>query len=149
MHDLKIHDLSIQGYGHNAELNRDAINTIGRGLAEFNQSVQPDPQASPLVLAIHNKDGDVVAGVLGISMYGWLRIDVVWVADEHRGKGYGTRLMRRAEDVAVERGCRGIHLDTHGFQAPAFYERLGYEVFGKLGTYPGEYERLYFKKELR
>ena len=149
MHDPEIHDLSVPDFRHNAELNRDAIEAIHIGLTEFNQSAQPDPSASPLVLVINNAAGSIVAGVLGRSAYGWLRIDIVWVVDERRGKGYGTMLMSRAEEVAVERGCRGIHLDTHEFQAPAFYEQLGYEVFGKLENYPEGYDRLYFKKELR
>ena len=148
MHDPHVDELTIQDFSSNAEPNRDVIDAINRGLTEFNQSVQPDPLASPLVLAIRNDNGDVVAGVLGRFAYSWLRIDVVWVADEYRGKGRGAKLMRRAEEVAVERGCRGIHLDTHGFQAPAFYAGLGYEVFGKLEEYPGGYARLFLKKEL-
>lgn len=96
------------------------------------------------MLAISDDDDQVV----GRSAYGWLRIDVVWVADDLRGKGHGSRLMRMAEEIAKGRACVGIHLDTHGFQAPAFYERLGYEFFGKLDDYPEGYGHFFFKKEL-
>jgi hypothetical protein len=54
MSDPRVHDLSIQDVKRNAEQNRDVIAAIDRGLTEFNQSVQPDPLASPLVLAVHD-----------------------------------------------------------------------------------------------
>ncbi len=146
--DPEIHDLSVPDFSRNAKQNRKVMEAIDRGLTEYNKSVQPDHSASPLVLVINDTTGKAVAGVHGRSAYGWLRIDVVWVGDKFRGTGWGTSLMLRAEEIAVERGCRGIHLDTHGFQAPVFYERLGYEVFGKLANYPEGVDHLYFKKEL-
>ena len=101
----------------------------------------------PLVLTITMEDGRTVGGIVGRTAYGWLRIDMVWIADELRGKGYGTKLMVQAEEIARERGCMGVHLDTHGFQAPAFYQRLGYVVFGQLDNYPQGHAHYYFKKE--
>lgn len=58
-------------------------------------------------------------------------------------------LMRHAERIAVEAGCRGVHLDTHDFQAPGFYERLGYQRFGQLEHYPDQDIHSYFAKRLR
>jgi GNAT superfamily N-acetyltransferase len=89
----------------------------------FNALTHPDPAASPMVLAIHNENSHLIAGLVGRSAYGWLRIDIIWVATESRNQGIGSRLLREAEEIALERGCRGVHLDTHAFQAPAFYEK--------------------------
>lgn len=81
-------------------------------------------------------DGDtIVGGLLG-------------VAGPLQGRGYGRQLMERAEALARERGCVGAWVDTYSFQSPAFYQRLGYRVFGMLPSYPGVEQRIFLMKEL-
>lgn len=63
-----------------------------------------------------------------------------------RGSGLGASLMRRAEEEAVRRGCRGAWLDTFSFQARGFYERLGYTVFGTIQDYPPGHRRHFMQK---
>jgi GNAT superfamily N-acetyltransferase len=58
------------------------------------------------------------------------------------------RLMAVAEEEAVRRGCRNAWLDTHEFQAPGFYEKLGYAVFGKLADYPPGFARIFLTEHL-
>jgi GNAT superfamily N-acetyltransferase len=117
-------------------------------LTAFNQAAYPDPTAAPLTLSAQTDEGEVVAGLLGSNAYGWMCVDIVWVDERHRGKGLGTALLNKAEQIALEHGCDGIHLDTHSFQAPRFYERLGYEPFGELENYPSENKRIYLRKSL-
>jgi GNAT superfamily N-acetyltransferase len=90
----------------------------------------------PVGLSIRSSEGVIVGGVYGATMWGWLMVDGLWVAEELRGKGLGRRLMLGAEAVAVDRGCHGSSLGTFDFQARAFYERLGYTVFGELADFP-------------
>jgi ribosomal protein S18 acetylase RimI-like enzyme len=56
--------------------------------------------------------------------------------------------MKKAEEIAANRGCLGIRLDTFSFQAPGFYEKLGYRIFGRLANHPKGHERIYYFKEL-
>jgi GNAT superfamily N-acetyltransferase len=61
------------------------------------------------------------------------RVDVAGlvVCKSCRGRGIGRMLMAYAEDWAIERGCKIVHLRSNLKRAGAhaFYERLGYEHF--------------------
>lgn len=145
---MKLVDHSILDFKENARVNGNLISAIDDGLTTFNQENYPDPKAAPITLSIATADGKLVAGLTGRNAYGWMRVDVVWVDEAQRGRGLGAKLIERAEQVAKERGCHGIHLDTHGFQAPEFYEKLGYESFGILERYPDEHPHTYYRKTI-
>jgi hypothetical protein len=53
----------------------------------------------------------------------------------------------QAEGRARERGCHSAWLDTFSFQARGFYEKLGYEEFGRL-EYPPDHYRHFMRKRL-
>lgn len=91
---------------------------------------------------------EVIGGLYGKVSYRWLLIDLVSVPESMRGQGIGERLMRMAEEVAREKNCTGIWLETFSFQAPGFYQKLGYCEFGRLADYPPGHTRLYFQKSL-
>jgi GNAT superfamily N-acetyltransferase len=76
-----------------------------------------------------------------------LFIRYLWVSDSLRGRGIGRELMAGAEAHALERGCHSAWLDTFSFQAPGFYPRLGYTVFGEL-DYPPGHKRIFLQKRL-
>jgi hypothetical protein len=56
--------------------------------------------------------------------------------------------MHAAEAEAVRRRCIGIWLDTFTFQAPSFYQRLGFAVFGTIPAYPPGHSRHFMLKRL-
>jgi GNAT superfamily N-acetyltransferase len=72
----------------------------------------------------------------------------VWVREDLRAHGRGRQLVEAAEAEARARGCRRVWLDSYAFQAPAFYQRLGYEVFGVLDGYPAPHNRVFLTRIL-
>jgi hypothetical protein len=51
--------------------------------------------------------------------------------------------MDAAEAIAVERRATVAMLETHSFQAPGFYLKRGYTIFGTLGDYPPGHTKLF------
>ncbi|MEO7520596.1 MAG: GNAT family N-acetyltransferase [Gemmatimonas sp.] len=127
---------------------REDIDTVTSGLRAFNTQFLGPPDLLPLHVFLRGDDGDVVGGLLGHSMYGWAYIAKLWIAAEHRGRGFGRALLEAAEREAVDRGCSGVHLDTFEYQARPFYEKLGYRLFGTLEGFPPGYRQYYLAKRL-
>ena len=106
-----------------------------------------DGQRRPLTLALR-AEGAFVGGLVAQTFMGWLAVDGLWVAAEHRGRGHATALMARAEDEARRRGATDSVLDTFSFQAPGFYRKLGYRDFARLDGFPAGHCRHYMTKSL-
>jgi ribosomal protein S18 acetylase RimI-like enzyme len=75
-------------------------------------------------------------------------VKYLWVAEPFRGRGHASALLREAERFAVARGCHAAHLDSHSFQAPDFYVKHGYHVFGVLDDCPPGHQRVFLRKTL-
>lgn len=72
---------------------------------------------------------EVLGGILGRTSLGLCFLDLVFLPDRLRGQDIGSRMMAAAEEEARRRRCRAIVLYTISFQAPRFYEKLGYRIF--------------------
>jgi ribosomal protein S18 acetylase RimI-like enzyme len=70
------------------------------------------------------------------------------VHQDLRGQGVGTKLLRAAEQEAIKRGCQHIVLESFSFQAPGFYQKLGFEVFAVLEDHPRGHRNYYLRKRL-
>jgi len=57
-------------------------------------------------------------------------------------------MLELAEDEARRRGCRAAVLYTITFQAPGFYERHGYRIFGEIDCHPPRASRIFMTKAL-
>jgi len=126
-------------------------NDINEALTQDSRKKVPFTQDPPQI-AINRviKDGDEVVGGIMAEASRWhiLKIETLWVHESHRGKGYGTSLMKEVEKVAIKLGCKLSQLSTFGFQGKEFYEKAGYRVFGILENCPEGHNRYYLSKRL-
>jgi ribosomal protein S18 acetylase RimI-like enzyme len=100
-------------------------------------------------LTIHvEQDGVLLGGLVGRTGRGWLYVEFLALPMAGHGGGLGRRLMAMAEAEAVRRGCTGAYLYTNQFQAPGFYEKLGYREFGRLVHENPELTRIWYSKVL-
>jgi GNAT superfamily N-acetyltransferase len=118
---------------------------IVRSLVGYNAGQAAAEDYRDLVV-LSRLGGELVGGLIGFTHWNWLFIKQLWVAEEVRGRGVGTELMRAAEQEAVARACLHAHCDTFDFQALPFYQGLGYSVFGQLEDYPVGHTRYFLQK---
>jgi len=124
------------------------IAALGAGLTEHSLQFVARPGFVPLGVFARDDRGRLVGGIFAYVNWNWLSINLVWLAPELRGTGFGSRLLQTVERAGVERGCRWAHLDTMSYQARPFYERHGYEAFATLDDYPEGGQRFFMKKQL-
>lgn len=121
---------------------------IGSGISNYNEQQAGNQEFQRLCFALHTPDQEIVGGVLGELYWGWFHLDLLWVKEELRGRGFGHRLLTAVEDGARQRGAKNVYLDTFSFQAPDFYKQHGYQIFGELQDFPPGYQHYFLAKQL-
>jgi GNAT superfamily N-acetyltransferase len=101
-----------------------------------------------LAVFARDDDGTIRAGLTGFTWGGTLKIEYLWVHEQLRGRGYGSRMLLAAEQEAVRRGCHLAVVDTHSFQGPDFYPTLGYVQCGLVDDWPVGHSDTTFRKAL-
>lgn len=121
---------------HDPAPKADDIERVRSGLMAFNEACVGAVAIKRLALYVRDAHGVIRGGLVGYLAWQWLVIDLLWIEEPLRGRGYGSELLERAESIARAAGCIAARLDTYEFQARPFYERHGYAVFGVLEGYP-------------
>ena len=124
------------------------IRMVGEGLYAYNNQHAPPGDFKRLGVFLRDAEGTLIGGLTGGTYWGWLYIEDLWLPEDVRGQGWGTRLLQAAEKAALERGCPHVHLDTLSFQALPFYQKQGYTIFGVLEGMPEGHCRYFLKKDL-
>ena len=113
------------------------IQILNDGISKQAKQKKGMKQLDFFAFFIRDEQGKVVGGCGGDNMYGGLFVGQLWVVEQLRGKGYGTKLMQKAENLAKESGCNFIAVNTFDWEALDFYKKLGFYV---------EFERKGFDK---
>src|ERR1700687_4115328 len=120
------------------------IETVYRSLRNYNTAATGIVEFYPVVFLVKDTGHNVLGGVLGNVVGGWLHIRSLWVDKQCRGHGYATQLMAAAERYAIGKGCVAAFLQTASYEARPLYEKLGYRVFCELNAHPVEGHRRYY-----
>ena len=124
----------------------DEIAVVREGLHRFNFAATGRGQHHTVNLFVRDGSGAIRGGLLGYVWGEWLHVTELWIAEECRRNGLGGELLESAEQEACRVGARGAFLSTFDFQAPAFYETHGYEVYGFLAGYPPGHTEYHLRK---
>ena len=121
---------------------------IGDLIRSYNRSKREAAESEPLNLYVEDDSGELLAGLVAETFGNWLEIEYLFVKEELRGQGIGSQLLQQVESEAKKRNCRYVFVNTYQFQAPAFYQKHGYQEVFALKDYPCTGQRHYYQKDL-
>ena len=118
----------------------DAWNIQVTGVTDFHQ----------VAIFLRDESGAIRGGVTGGVWGGWLHVIGLWVDERAAGpRARTTSSSTRRRTRARAAGAHGAFLETHWFQAPALYRKLGYETIAEIEDYPPGGSQLFMRKSLR
>ena len=124
-------------------------NVIEEGLNSFNDAVVGYADRQPLaVVAIDADTGQFLGGAIGRTSLDLLFLDLFYLPEAFRGHGLGSEVLQKFEAEGKRRGCTAAVLYTISFQAPEFYKRHGWQVFGEIPCAPEGASRVFLSKSL-
>ena len=101
---------------------------------------------SAILRDVHN---EMVAGVAGWTWAGVCEITQLWVTENLRNTGIGSRLLAAAENRAKSKGCVRILVRSYSFQAPHFYMKHGYQVEHIVNAFPAGHSYFILTKRMK
>jgi len=137
------HGIDIQQHDHPSA---DDLAYISQQFRAFNDQQSGVVPSKTLHLFAYSPDRQIIGGLVGDISWGWLHVDILWVAESYRENGVGTSLMDQAEAEAIAMDVQQAYLETTDFQALDFYKKRGYHVFAQLENQPPGHICYYMKK---
>ena len=130
--------------GHEKDM--ELFGQLATNIRAFNQSVIGDLKLQTVTAVARDEGAELIGGLYAEFVSGWLLIHAVWVAESHRRRGIGRRLMEKMEQFAEANAAVGSQVDTTSYQAPEFYAQFGFQEFGRLEDYLDGHSRIYLSK---
>jgi ribosomal protein S18 acetylase RimI-like enzyme len=113
------------------------VKEFQKGLDAYNMEQTNGEFNSPkdwISLVLKDHEGNIVGGITTSTILWTQYLEVLWVSDKYRGLGYGRDLVLEAERLSKKNGCITSHTYTFSWQAPDFYQAIGYKL---IATYEG------------
>jgi ribosomal protein S18 acetylase RimI-like enzyme len=116
---------------------------------EFNSAQTGLDDGELFAFFVRNDQQEIVGGISGWTWAHACEIRTLWIHPSWRGQGHGRRLLESAEQHARKRGCRVILIISYNFQAPAFYQKAGYQLAWQLDDFPPGHQNCYLVKRFK
>ncbi len=129
-------------------LDTELSDRLTQGLIAYNKAAAGADAAATLSVKITDAEGRLAGGLTGWTWGGLFDIELLWVREDLRADGWGSRILAAAEAEAVRRGCDRAIVSSFTFQAPGFYERQGFTEFGRNAGLPGGHAKVRLRKTL-
>jgi len=120
------------------EPTKEEMNEFQKGLEDYNMSKTNGEFNSPqpwLSLVLKDHEGNIVGGLQTSTLYWTQYLEVLWVDEKYRGLGYGRDLVLEGHRLAKKQGCLSTHTYTFSWQAPDFYQSVGYKIIAVYDGY--------------
>ncbi|WP_041096294.1 GNAT family N-acetyltransferase [Bacillus badius] len=100
------------------------------------KNVRKKGSVQPINIIVTDDEGRWIGGITAETYWNWLEINDFWFEEKFRGKGLGSSLLSKLEQIGLIKGATQVLLTTFKFQARSFYELHGYKVVGEVKDYP-------------
>jgi ribosomal protein S18 acetylase RimI-like enzyme len=122
---------------------------LAERIYEFNANATGYRDGESFSATQQDESGAIQAGISGYTWGGCCYITNLWVHNSKRGQGLGSTLLQAAEAHAKTKGCVVMLLSSHSFQAPGFYEHMGFEQQAVVVDHPPGHTNILFAKRLQ
>ncbi|MCB0332149.1 MAG: GNAT family N-acetyltransferase [Bdellovibrionales bacterium] len=131
---------------YKTELSQPEKDIINAGFAKHTGAAGAPPYNKETLNWLAYDSDTLVGAVTTDILWDWIYVDELWVCDELRSQGLGTKLMQEVEQYALSKSLSGIWLWTQDWQAAEFYEKLGYEKFTEFDDFPKGFKRIGYRR---
>ncbi len=121
---------------------------LNEELIAFNTAATGAAERGAFSVRATDDEGGLIGGLTAWTWGGLCGIELLWVREDSRGDGWGSRLLREAEAEARRRHCDRVAVSSFTFQAPGFYRRHGYAETGRTLGIPGGHADVHLFKSL-
>ena len=93
-----------------------------------------------------------LASIGGLKFFdGYAEVTRMFTREEYRGKGLSKMVLNALENIALEKGCSWLRLETSEkfTSAVALYNKMGFQRCKPFGEYVSKAYNTYMEKELR
>ena len=133
---------------HQETVSQEYENVLFEGICNESFQAKGMDRIRTFGVFIKDKEKKFFGGVKGITYYGCLYVDMLWIHTNLRHQGWGTKLMLEAEKIGKERKVSFATVNTMDWEALPFYQKLGYEIEFTREGYEKNSKMFFLRKKL-